>query len=158
MRASEIPHELEKIGHLYLWIEKNSKPLYSEYDIFKTFERVYKEHFTVVHEKVEVKSNNQLSSDYVQSPDDLDATCLKKNNKHIKGQSINIVETAHPDNQLNLITDVSTYPLNKDDSKVLNERINKCLAIRMNRHTVFYFTHRYYLQSRRQKIIDSHPR
>jgi hypothetical protein len=124
LQASDIPHEIEKIGQLYHWIEKNLKASYAGYDIFKTFERVYAEHFTIVHEKVEVKSNNQLKSDCVQSPDDLDATYRKKNGKHIKGQSINIVETAHPDNKVNLITDISTNPLNKDDSKVLNERLD----------------------------------
>ena len=124
LQASDIPHEIEKVGHLYHWIEKNLKHSYSEYDIFKTFERVYAEHFTVLNEKIEVKNNNQLTSECVQSPDDLDATYRKKNDKHIKGQSINIVETAHPDNKVNLITDVSTNPLNKDDSKVLNERLD----------------------------------
>lgn len=249
LKASEIPHEIEKIGHLYHWIEKNLKHSYAEYDIFKTFERVYKEHFTVVHEKIEVKSNNQLKSHYVQSPDDLDATYRKKNNKPLKGQSINIVETASPDNQVNLITDVSTNPLNKEDSKVLNERLDtikhktpdlkelhfdaayassendkkfekhkitpvqtavrgkkpavdmkiekvsetqytvscplqsvqsestgkqykatfdlaickrcsskgKCPTQRRKHHRVFYFSHEYYLRSRRQKIIDSIP-
>ena len=249
LQTSDIPHEIEKIGHLYRWIAQNLKHSYAEYDIFKTFERVYAEHFTIVHEKIEVKSNNQLTSGSVQSPDDLDATYRKKNDKHIKGQSINIVETVHPDNQVNLITDVSTNPLNKDDSKVLNERLDtikektpdlkelhfdgaygstdndkkfeqhkitpvqtavrgakpavdmkiekvseteytvscplqsvpseptrkrhratfdlaickncfsrsKCQTLRMKHHRVFYFTHEYYLRSRRQKIIDSIP-
>ena len=125
LQVSEIPHEIQKIAHLYHWIEKNLKHCYAEYDILKTFERVYAEHFTVVHEKVEVKRNNQLKSHYVQSPDDLTATYRKKNNKAVKGQSINIVETACPDNQVNPITDVSTNALNKDDSRVLNERLER---------------------------------
>ena len=71
LQTSDIPHEIEKIGHLYRWIAQNLKHSYAEYDIFKTFERVYAEHFTIVHEKIEVKSNNQLTSGSVQSPDDL---------------------------------------------------------------------------------------
>ena len=124
LQASDIPHEIEKIGKVYYWIDKNLKPSYAEYDIFKTFDRVYSEHFTVVQQKIEVKTGDQLKSDCVQSPDDLDATYKKKNGKEIKGQSINIVETAHPDNPVNLITDVSTNPVNKDDSKVLNRRLD----------------------------------
>ena len=33
----------------------------------------------------------------------------------------------------------------------------KCPTIRMKHHRVFYFTHEYYLRSKRQKIIDSIP-
>jgi hypothetical protein len=124
LHASDIPHEIGKIGRLYSWIDRNLKSTYVEYEIFKTFERVYTEHFTVTQEKIEVKTGDQLTSDCVQSPDDLDATYRKKNGKAMKGQSINIVETVHPENQVNLITDVSTNPLNKDDSKVLNERFD----------------------------------
>jgi hypothetical protein len=124
LQASEIPHEIEKIAKLYYWIEQNLKPSYVEYDIFKTFERVYSEQFTVVQQKVEIKPPEQISSSSVQSPDDLDATYRKKNGKEIKGQSVNVIETAHPDNHINLITDVSTNPVNKDDSRVLNERLD----------------------------------
>jgi hypothetical protein len=249
LQASDIPHEIEKLGRLYHWIEKNLHPSYSEYDIFKTFERVYSEQFTIIQQKIEIKPPEQIPSSSVQSPDDLDATYRNKDGKNLRGQSINIVETAHPDNQINLITDVSTNPLNKDDSKVLHERLDtikektpelkelhfdgaygssdndkkfekhritpvqtavrgakhgvdmniekvseteytvscplqsvqseptrkrhkapfdlaickncssmgKCPTIRMKHHPVFYFTHEYYLRSRRQKIIDSIP-
>ena len=125
LQVSDIPHELEKIGKLYYWIEKHVKPLYKSHNIFKIFERVYSEHFSVIKDKVKIKSNEELTSDCVQSPDDLDATYRKKNNKVTKGQSVNIVETAHPDNSVNLITDVSINPVNKDDSKVLHERLDK---------------------------------
>jgi len=123
LQAKDIPHELEKISELYYWINKHLKSLYKEQDIFKVFERVYTEHFTIVQQKIEIKSNEQLTSNCVQSPDDLDATYRKKNNKITKGQSINVVETAHQDNKINLITDASTNPVNKDDSKVLHERL-----------------------------------
>jgi hypothetical protein len=249
IQASDIPHEIEKIAKLYYWIDQNLKFSYVEYDIFKTFERVYSEQFRVVQQKIEIKPPEQISSSSVQSPDDLDATYRNKNGKNLRGQSINIVETAHPDNQINLITDVSTNSLNKDDSKVLNERLDtikektpafkelhfdgaygstdndkkfekhkitpvqtavrgakpavdmniekvseteytvscplqsvqseptrkrykatfdlaickncssmgKCPTIRMKHHRVFYFTHEYYLRSRRQKLIDFIP-
>ena len=249
LQACDIPHEIEKIAKLYYWIDHNLKSSYAEYDIFKTFERVYSEQFKIVQQKIEIKPPAQITSSSVQSPDDLDATYRNKDGKNLRGQSINIVETANPDNQINLITDVSTNPLNKDDSKVLHERLdtikekipdlkelhfdgaygstdndkkfeqhkitpvqtavrgakhavdmniekvseteytvscplqsvqseptrkrhkaifylaickccssrNKCPTLRMKHHRVFYFTHEYYLRSRRQKIIDSIP-
>lgn len=124
LQASDIPHEIEKIAHLYYWIDQNLKPSYAELEIFKTFERVYAEQFVVVQEKVEIKPPEHLSSSSVQSPDDLDATYRNKDGKEIRGQSINVVETAYPENPLNLITDVSVHPVNKDDSKVLHERLD----------------------------------
>jgi hypothetical protein len=124
LQASDIPHEIEKIAHLYYWIDQNLKPSYAECDIFKTFERVYTEQFVVVQEKIEIKPPEHLLSSSVQSPDDLDATYRNKDGKEIRGQSINVVETAHPENPLNLITDVSVNPVNKDDSKVLHERLD----------------------------------
>jgi len=124
LKASDLPHEMEKIGHLYHWIESNLKPAYKDKEIFNVFDRVFAEHFTVSGEKIEVKSPDQLKSDSVQSPDDTDATYRRKQGKSHKGQSINIVETANPDNPINLITDVAINPNNKDDCKVIGERID----------------------------------
>ncbi|MFH1943844.1 MAG: transposase [bacterium] len=125
LNASDIPHELEKIAQLYFWIDRNIKPAYSELSIFKTFERVYGEHFTELEETIEVKSRDDLHSGCLQSPDDLDATYREKNGKKSKGQTINVVETANPENPINLITDVCVNPNNKDDSKNLNKRIDR---------------------------------
>jgi len=125
LTVADIPHELEKIGKLYQWIYQNLSESYKEYDIFKTFLRVFSEHFTVVEEKVEVKDSSQLTSGCVQSPDDLDATYREKNGKKKRGQVINVVETANPENELNLITDVALKPNNTDESKILNERLDR---------------------------------
>jgi hypothetical protein len=73
------------------------KPFYKEQailrqHIFKTFDRVYTEHFTAVKDKIELKSNEQLTSNCVQSPDDLDATYLKvKQNSRVKARLFSIV-------------------------------------------------------------------
>ena len=125
LRASDLPHELEKIGKLYHWIYQNLYCKYAEYDVFKIFKRVYHEHFTVLEEKVTVKSPEQLHSYCVQSPDDLEATYREKRGHTSKGQSINVTETAHPENPVNLLTDVAVNPNNKDDSQVLSKRLDK---------------------------------
>jgi len=101
LKASDLPHQLEKIGQLYFWIFQNLKAAYGEYEIFRTFERVYAEHFTVIDQKIEVKSSKELHSGCVQSPDDLDATYREKREKKSKGQVINVTETASPDNPIN---------------------------------------------------------
>lgn len=118
-----IPDELNKIAQIYHKIYTQIKPCYEELEIFKIFERVYFEHFVTVNKKITIKATEQLSSSSLQSPDDIEATYRQKNNKISRGQSINIVETANPDNEVNLITDVSINPNNIDDSKVLNQRL-----------------------------------
>jgi hypothetical protein len=124
LESEDIPSELERIGIVYKEVNEKIKPNYKEIDIFKTFERVYLEHFTEVEEKIIIKTSEELTSDCLQSPDDLDATYRKKNNKQFYGQTVNIVETCNPENQINLITDISVHANNIDDSKELNERID----------------------------------
>ena len=81
-----------------------------------------------MNQKVEVKSADKLKSDTLQSPDDLEATYRQKNGKKSKGQSINVTETAHPDNPINLLNDIAVNPNNKDDCKILNKRIDKIVS------------------------------
>lgn len=124
IKASALPHELEKIAQLYHWIYETLSSSYADLEIFKTFERVYQEHFTVVAEQITVKGSEQLHSGCVQSPDDVEATYRDKNGNSSKGQAINVTETAHPDNPINLVTDVAVNPNNIDDSQVLGERLD----------------------------------
>lgn len=122
LTKSEMPRELEKIGKLYQWINDYLRDKYDS-EVFKVFDRVYGEHFSVVSDKVELKTNEQMHSSCLQSPDDLDAAYRKKNEVHTKGQTINIVETANPKNKINLITDVAVRPVNVNDDEVIHERI-----------------------------------
>jgi hypothetical protein len=124
LEKGEIPKELKKIGKLYKWINKTLRGKYDE-EIFKVFDRVYKEHFITKGERIKLKSNEQMHSGCLQSPDDLDAAYRKKDNVQTKGQTVNIVETANPENKLNLITDVSVKPVNVNDDTIINERIEK---------------------------------
>ena len=110
---------------MYKEINDNLKSKYSEVEVFKIFERVYSEHFTEVEEKIIIRSTEEFTSSMIQSPDDIDATYRKKGGKEFYGQTVNIIETCNPANQLNLITDISIHANNIDDSKGLNERIDK---------------------------------
>ncbi len=124
LKSSELPRHIEKIGELYYRLYEQLKGRYPVEETFKIFERVYKEHFKIKKKKVKVKEPKELSSGSLQSPDDIDATYRNKNGKQSKGQTINITETANPDNDVNLITDVAVESNNVDDSRILNERID----------------------------------
>jgi len=125
LKASDIPHHLEKIGAVYFRLYEQLRTKYSEDPVFNIFERVYKEHFMVKNKKVTVKSSDELTSNSLQSPDDIDATYRDKNGKKSKGQLINIFETAHPENPVNLINDVSVRANNVGEDKILHDRIDK---------------------------------
>jgi len=81
LERTEIPGELEKLGQIYHKLYKALKEGYKEIEIFRIFERVYQEHFTVVKNKATVKKNEELHSGIIQSPDDIDATYRKKGRK-----------------------------------------------------------------------------
>ena len=123
MERSSIPHEQEKLAQLYHKLYEALKNSYKDIEVFSVFERVYTEHFTIVDNKITVKPSKELNGSTLQSPDDIDATYRKKRNRHYKGQSVNVTETANPDNELNLITDVAVCSNDTDDSKILNERL-----------------------------------
>jgi len=125
LKALEIPHHIKEIGNIYYRLYKKLKAKYSENRIFKIFERIYKEHFKVKNRKITIKKPDELKSSSIQSPDDIEATYRNKNGKKSKGQSINIFETANPENHINLITDVYIQANNVNEDKILDERIDK---------------------------------
>lgn len=127
LRSKDLPHELNKLGKIYQKIHNYlyNKEKYFNTKEFKNFERVYREHFIVVDKVIEPRSANELHSGMLQSPDDSDATYRNKRGQESKGYTVNVSETANPDNDIQLLTDVSVSKNNIDDSKILNERIEK---------------------------------
>jgi hypothetical protein len=125
LKQTDLSAHLEQLAQTYHSLHQRLGSVYGDREIFKIFERAYSEHFTVVNDKVEVIAAQELSSSILQSPDDVEATYRKKRDQESRGQTIHVNETAHPDNQLNLITDVEVAANNKDDSKILNTRLEK---------------------------------
>jgi hypothetical protein len=124
LSQGEIQTELEHIGRVYQRIYVELFPRYQDIEVFKIFERVYIEHFTVINKKITLIETTALSTGSLQSPDDLDATYVKKNNTSYRGYVVNIVETCNPENQLNVITDICVSANNVDDSKNLHKRLD----------------------------------
>ena len=128
--GTDINKRFVKLCKKYL-TEKNYRPseLKAKFKISKKdflsedCETKFQEHLTVVKNKVAVKKNEELYSGILQSPDDIDATYRKKGKKDGWGQSVNVTETANPENELNLITDIALEPNNMEDREILNGRI-----------------------------------
>lgn len=125
LKSSDLTHELKKLGDLYYAVYQHVKIKYSDRYEFKTFERAYHEHFTIIEERATVKPNNELDSSILQSPDDEDATYRKKGKQESRGFTINATETANKSNKIQLLTDIAVNKNNIDDSKILEDQIEK---------------------------------
>ena len=123
LQRASIPHEQEKLGQLYHKLFEALNESYGDFEVFSVFERVYTEHFIIIDDKITVKTPKELNGSTHQSPDDIDAAYRQKRGRHYRGQSVNVTETANPENDVNLITDVAVCSNDTDDSKILNERI-----------------------------------
>ena len=124
LKATDIPHELEKIAMAYAWVRKHFRKRYKEDPVFSIFESIFKEQLLKENGNIIPKSSEELRSGNIQSPDDPDATYRNKNGKKSIGQKIQVTETSHPDNELNLLTDIFVTPNNVDDSQGLCGRID----------------------------------
>jgi len=123
LSRDEVPHKLTELGKLYYYLVNSMPAKYRKQEIFKIMTRVYSEQFVKIKGKVIARDDKDITSGSLQSPDDPEATYRKKGDQTSRGYTVNLTETAHPDNQLNLITDISVEKNNEDDSKILNERL-----------------------------------
>ncbi|HDR50989.1 MAG TPA: transposase, partial [Mariniphaga anaerophila] len=127
LKSEELPRELKQLGKVYYAVHAqiSGKDQYKAKNEYAIFERVYQEHFIVVDQGIRLKPSSELHSGILQSPDDQDATFRKKKEQQSKGYTINGTETANPENPIQLITDIAVNPNNIDDTRILNERIDK---------------------------------
>ena len=123
LSKENLPKEIKQLAEIYHKIFISYKDKYSNIAVFNIFERVYYEHFTVVEDKIDVITTNDLNSSILMSPDDQEATYRTKRRKDSKGYSGHISETANPKNMLNLITDIAVVPNNVDDAKILEGQL-----------------------------------
>jgi hypothetical protein len=120
--AADVPGKLAELGQIYRQLLQDFKADYGDTEAWQILQRVFGEHFTEASEQVKLRPASQIQSGSLQSPDDPEATYRKKAGTTSRGQVIHVAETAHPDNPLNLITDVAVAPNNSDDAAILAER------------------------------------
>ncbi len=91
---------------------------------YQAVARLFAENFCLTEEQsVRVKDNNEITSDALQSLDDLEATYRRKGRTAYKGYVMNVTETCDPRNELQLITHVQVAPNNTDDATLLCDAI-----------------------------------
>lgn len=123
LRRSEFDATLQQLGEFYAWMVEALKAEYGETEIYRIVCRLFAEQFTRVEEKIAVRAKDEIRSDSLQSPDDLDATHRKKDGESFQGFVLHATETADPENPLQLVTDVAVAPNNRDDSRILHDRL-----------------------------------
>jgi hypothetical protein len=96
---------------------------YGSTEIYRIVCRVFAEHFTLVEERVAVRPAQEIGSGSLQSPDDPEATYRNRDEESFRGYVLHVAETADPENDLQLITDVAVAPNNVEDSRILGERL-----------------------------------
>jgi hypothetical protein len=110
-------------------LHENAVVAYRDSKECQNFLRVYEEHFIVSKSgELIMKPSRDIKSGSLQSPDDSEATYRTKRDESYHGYSGFVVETCNPANGLNLITDVSVYPNNVDDSEILADRTDSICA------------------------------
>lgn len=123
LRREELTGTLEVLGHLYAWMVDTLRTGYATHDIYRIVLRVFEEHFIRSAEHIAVRVNSEISSASLHSPDDPDATYRYKDQERHVGYVLHATETAHPDNPLQLVVDLTLAPNNQDDSTILQERL-----------------------------------
>jgi hypothetical protein len=88
-------------------------------------ERVLKDQTIIVEGQLVVKAGKDIASDSCQSPHDEEATYRKKKGKGYSGYSANITETANPDNDVQMVTNVHTENNIHSDEAFLKEEFEE---------------------------------
>jgi hypothetical protein len=123
LRQSDIEATLEQLGGLYAWMVEALEAGYGSTEIYRIVCRVFAEHFARVEEKIVLRPPTEMGSDSLQSPDDADATYRKKDEEAFHGFVLHATETADPENEFQLVTDVAVAANNQEDSRILHERL-----------------------------------
>ena len=127
--SDETTIELNNLAIAYYTAYSNLRDQYGSHPMFQVFERVYNEHFTreTSADKITItlRSTEELGSDTLQSPDDLEATFRNKRGEDHHGFVALGIETCHPDNEVNLVTVLDVDTNNTDDSILLENKMEE---------------------------------
>jgi hypothetical protein len=118
-----IREHLQKIGQAIHSLLAELKAGYAAEHAYQVLEHIFADNFHLLESGPCAKQNQELTSDCLQSVDDLEATYRTKGTGHYKGYVANITETCDPQNELQLITKVQVAPNNVDDSQLLAEAL-----------------------------------
>ncbi|MDD3688339.1 MAG: transposase [Bacteroidales bacterium] len=98
-------------------------------DAYRMLKQLFNEQYKVAeNEDIVLRDKEEIPAAGIQSPFDTECTHRNKNNKPVKGYSVNITETCS-DNQLNLVTNIIVDTASRSDSSFLQDAIEKTSQI-----------------------------
>lgn len=121
--AEAVREHLQKIGQTIHTLLLDLKNVYATENAYQVLDRLFTDNFHLLESVAQPKENKELTSDCLQSVDDLGATYRTKGTRHYKGYVANLTETCDPKNELQLITKVQVAPNNVDDAQLLAEAL-----------------------------------
>jgi hypothetical protein len=129
LKRAEVEEHLQKLGGLLFELQSHyeNRPEICKLKSYQHLGRLLLEQYDIVvsleKTSIEVKPAKEISSGSLQNPADDTATFRHKNGENYQGDILNIAETCHPDNPVQLLTDISVHPNNIPDDTILTKRI-----------------------------------
>jgi hypothetical protein len=129
LKRAEVEEHLQKLGGLLfeLHCHYKNQPEISKLKSYQHLGRLLLEQYDIVVSpekiQIEAKPAKEISSGSLQNPADDTATFRNKNGENYHGDILNIAETCHPDNPVQLLTDISVHTNNTADDTILIERL-----------------------------------
>jgi hypothetical protein len=119
---------LQAVGQAMHTLIQELQAEYANQPVFQMFVRFFGENYHLNDQTVQPKDNEEIGSDCLQSPDDLEATYRQKGGQGYKGYVANLTETCDPNNPLQLITKVQVAPNKTEDADLLIDALPNLVA------------------------------
>jgi hypothetical protein len=129
LKRAEVEEHLKILGKLLFKLHEiyagdaQISPLQSYQHVSRLLMEQYDIKIDLEKTSLEAKPAKEISSGSLQNPADDTATFRHKNGGNYHGAILNIAETCHPDNPVQLLTDISLHTNNTPDETILVERI-----------------------------------
>jgi len=119
VQRDEVENRMQQISIDLAGMLDTFENVYGRTKEYLDAKRVFSEHFRFEEKKIVIKKGKELNGGILQSPDDEEATFRTKRGESSRGYVANITETCDSENELQLITTVSTAPNTTDDQELL---------------------------------------
>jgi hypothetical protein len=136
MRGDEPSSHIAAVGRLMAELLQELNDKYGETPEYGMLERVFGEYFVEGRSGLVPRSDEFISAQSLQSPDDSAATFCRKSGRGYRGCVANVTETCDEVNEVRLIVDVAVEPNSADDGWMLVEAVDE-LAERTDVETLY---------------------
>jgi hypothetical protein len=126
IRRQDVEEHLLAIGRELAKLEAELAEREGESEVLSLIRRVLEEQYVrEAGEPLQLLPGEDVDSQSLQSPHDVDATYRFKGGRSFRGGYVaNVSETADPDNPVQLITDLQVEPNHADDSELLEQSLD----------------------------------